>query len=34
MRHAFNRFGNQAWHEASAVLARRRTLNLRREKLG
>ena len=32
--HAFNRFGNQAWHEPSAVLARQRTLNLFKEKVG
>jgi hypothetical protein len=32
--HAFNRFGNRAWHETSATLARQRTLNLLREKVG
>jgi carboxymethylenebutenolidase len=32
--HAFNRFGNQAWHETSAILARQRTLNFLHEKVG
>jgi len=32
--HAFNRFGNQAWHEPSARLARERTLELLREHVG
>jgi carboxymethylenebutenolidase len=32
--HAFNRFGNQAWHEASAKLARERSLKFLRENVG
>lgn len=32
--HAFNRDGNEAWHEPSAMLARERTLAFLREKLG
>jgi carboxymethylenebutenolidase len=32
--HAFNRFGNQAWHEPSAKLARERSLKLLRENVG
>jgi carboxymethylenebutenolidase len=33
--HAFNRFGNQAWHDTSATLARHhRTLNFLHEKVG
>jgi carboxymethylenebutenolidase len=32
--HAFNRYGNKAWHEPSATLARHRTLNFLREFVG
>jgi carboxymethylenebutenolidase len=32
--HAFNRYGNQAWHEAAATVARHRTLNFLHEKVG
>jgi len=32
--HAFNRFGNHAWHEPSATLARERSLTLLREAVG
>ena len=32
--HAFNRFGNQAWHEASAKLARERSVKFLRENVG
>jgi carboxymethylenebutenolidase len=32
--HAFNRAGNTAWHEASAALARDRTLEFLREHVG
>ncbi len=32
--HAFNRYGNQAWHEESANLARERTLAFLRENVG
>jgi carboxymethylenebutenolidase len=32
--HAFNRYGNKAWHEDSAVLARERTLKFLRENVG
>jgi carboxymethylenebutenolidase len=32
--HAFNRFGNQAWHEESAKLARERSLKFLRENVG
>jgi carboxymethylenebutenolidase len=32
--HAFNRYGNQAWHEESATLARERTLAFLRENVG
>jgi hypothetical protein len=34
MEHAFNRFGNQAGHEASTALARQRTLDQLPEKIG
>lgn len=32
--HAFNRFGNQAWHEESALLARERSLKFLQENVG
>jgi carboxymethylenebutenolidase len=32
--HAFNRYGNQAWHEESAVLARERTLKFLQDNVG
>jgi carboxymethylenebutenolidase len=32
--HAFNRYGNKAWHETSATLARHRTLNFLHENVG
>lgn len=32
--HAFNRYGNQAWHEESATLARERTSTFLRENVG
>ena len=32
--HAFNRFGNQAWHEPSARLARERSLKFLRDNVG